>query len=209
MAVLEDRTPVVDAPAGRARAHSTPGGNPIWLSTPEWLLVPVTPAHAPLFARLHARNAEHFLSAMNIVPEMCEAEYWQPILQHQQNEFLAGTGLFLIGFHKACPRTEIGCVISFAGIVHDEFQACWLGYRLDRSLQGLGLMYAAVAPAVKAVFEHYGLHRIMASHQPENLRSALLLRRLGFNIEGYSRDYMFSNGQWRDNVLLALLEPGA
>jgi ribosomal-protein-alanine N-acetyltransferase len=48
----------------------------------------------------------------------------------------------------------------------------------------------------------------MASHQPETLRSARVLRRLGCGIEGYSRDFMRVNGEWRDNVLVALLSPG-
>ena len=28
---------------------------------------------------------------------------------------------------------EIGCVISFSGIVHEEFETCWLGYRIDKA----------------------------------------------------------------------------
>jgi len=141
-------------------------------------------------------------------PKMDEAAFWEPVLAQQQRSHLDGTGLYLAGFHKGAARPEIGCVISFSGIVHDEFQTCWLGYRLDRSLEGHGLMHAALAPAIAAVFERYKLHRIMASHQPENLRSGHLLRRLGFGIEGYSRDFMFVNGEWRDNVLVALLASG-
>lgn len=183
-------------------------GGTIWLSTKEWLLMTVTPGYAPLYARLHQRCNEHFKPGMHIEEKMTEASYWEPILAQQQQANHDGTGLFLAGFHKAARRPEIGCVISFSGIVHDEFQTCWLGYRLDEALQGLGLMHAAVAPAVDAVFEKYKLHRIMASHQPENFRSGRLLRKLGFGIEGYARDYMNINGRWHDNVLVARLAPG-
>ena len=69
-------------------------------------------------------------------------------------------------------------------------------------------MQAALVPAIAAVFERYKLHRIMASHQPENVRSGRVLRRLGFGIDGYARDFMRINGEWQDNVLLSLLAPG-
>jgi ribosomal-protein-alanine N-acetyltransferase len=145
---------------------------------------------------------------MSLEPQMSEASFWEPVLEQQQRAFLDGAGVYLAGFRKCAAEVEIGCAISFSGIVHDEFQTCWLGYRLDRSLEGHGLMHAALAPAIASMFQRYKLHRIMASHQPENLRSARLLRRLGFGVEGYARDFMQVNGQWRDNVLLALLAPG-
>ncbi len=49
----------------------------------------------------------------------------------------------------------------------------------------------------------YKLHRVMATHLPENLRSAALLKHLGFVVEGYARDFVKVNGRWRDNVLLS------
>lgn len=196
-----------EAPARTEPEKKGPSGGTIWLSTPHWLLMTVTSGYAPLYARLHQRCNDHFVPAMHIDPGMTEPAYWERILAGQQQANHDGTGLYLAGFHKAASKPEIGCVISFSGIVHEEFQACWLGYRIDSSLEGRGLMHAAVAPALEAVFERYKLHRVMASHQPENLRSARLLRRLGFGIEGYARDYMHINGRWHDNVLLARIAP--
>ena len=40
---------------------------------------------------------------------------------------------------------------------------------------------------------------------PTNERSARLLRRLGFAVEGYARDYLLLDGQWRDHVMTALI----
>lgn len=178
-----------------------------WVETPAWRLMPVTPTYAPLYARLHERNAEHFRLAMSLEPAMAGPAYWEPVLREQQAAFHNGTGVFLAGFLRSAPPTEIGCVISFSGIVHDEFDCCWLGYRMDRALQGHGLMRQALLPAIAAMFVRHRLHRIMASHQPENIRSGAVLRRLGFGIEGYSRDFMKVNGEWKDNVLLALIAP--
>lgn len=187
----------------------TPQRGAVWLDTPQWQLVTVTPAYAPLLARLHQRNGDHFRLAMSLEPGMTDPAFWERVLADQQRAFQDGTGVFLMGFLKSNPQPEVGCVISFSGIVHDEFDCCWLGFRMDRALQGRGLMRAALAPAIQAMFVRHQLHRIMASHQPENLRSAAVLRSLGFGIEGYSRDFMKVNGEWKDNVLLSLIATGS
>jgi len=187
----------------------SPPRSGLWLSTDHWLLMTVTPAYAPLLAQLHERNAEHFRLAMNLDSRMNEASFWEPVLANLQASYEKGTGVHLVGFHRHSARSEIGCVIDLSGIVYHEFQACWLGFRMDQSLQGRGLMRAALGPVLAAFFDRYRLHRIMASHLPENVRSGRLLRHLGFGIEGYSRDFMFINGKWCDNVLTALIAPKA
>jgi ribosomal-protein-alanine N-acetyltransferase len=48
------------------------------------------------------------------------------------------------------------------------------------------------------------LHRIMANHRPENVRSARLLERLGFVREGVAKDFLFIDGAWCDHVLTSL-----
>jgi ribosomal-protein-alanine N-acetyltransferase len=206
MTVIDERpaSAATQPPPPRVAARSA-----VWLETPEWQLMAVTPAHAPLLARLHERNGDHFRLAMSLEPAMADPAFWERALAEQARALRDGTGVFLVGFLKSNPQPEVGCVISFAGIVHDEFDCCWLGFRMDRSLQGRGLMRAALMPAIAAMFARHGLHRIMASHQPENLRSAAVLRSLGFGIEGYSRDFMKVNGEWKDNVLLSLIAQGA
>lgn len=205
MAIIDECREI---PPPTSPGDRVPTGGAIWLNTEHWLLMTATPSYAHLLARLHARNGDHFRIAMNVEPRMNEAAFWEPVLAQQQRALVEGTGLFLLGFHKGAERPEIGCAIGFSGIVHDEFETCWLGYRMDRTLEGRGLMQAALVPAIAAVFERYKLHRIMASHQPENLRSARVLRQLGFGIDGYARDFMRVNGEWQDNVLLSLLAPG-
>ncbi len=206
MTVMDER-PV--SAATRPPAPRAPQRGAVWLETPDWQLVTVTPAYAPLLARLHQRNGDHFRLAMSLEPGMTDPAFWERVLADQQRAFQDGTGVFLMGFLKSNPQPEAGCVISFSGIVHDEFDCCWLGFRMDRALQGRGLMRAALAPAIQAMFARHKLHRILASHQPGNLRSAAVLRRLGFGIEGYSRDFMKVNGEWKDNVLLSLIAPGS
>lgn len=40
--------------------------------------------------------------------------------------------------------------------------------------------------------------------RPENIRSVVLLQRLGFEDEGLAREYLFINGAWRDHRMFAL-----
>ena len=47
----------------------------------------------------------------------------------------------------------------------------------------------------------------MANYMPINERSGRLLRSLGFQVEGYARDYLYVGGAWRDHVLTALTNP--
>lgn len=65
-------------------------------------------------------------------------------------------------------------------------------------------MYEALSEAIRFVFDELELHRIQANHLPENTRSARLLKRLGFEIEGRARNYLLIAGEWRDHVLTSL-----
>lgn len=44
----------------------------------------------------------------------------------------------------------------------------------------------------------------MAAYLPHNQRSAKLLKRLGFVVEGYACDYLTIDGQWEDHILTSL-----
>jgi [ribosomal protein S5]-alanine N-acetyltransferase len=66
-------------------------------------------------------------------------------------------------------------------------------------------MYEALSAAMNYVFEKMCLHRIMASYRPGNKRSGRLLKRPGFIIEGYARDYFRLSGGGEDPILTALV----
>lgn len=65
-------------------------------------------------------------------------------------------------------------------------------------------MSEAVGKAIQYMFEKQKLHRIMANYMPSNERSARLLRKLGFVIEGHAKKYLLINGQWEDHILTSL-----
>jgi ribosomal-protein-alanine N-acetyltransferase len=97
--------------------------------------------------------------------------------------------------------------VTFSNIVYGPFRACHLGFRIDQDLEGLGIMRRTLEGCCETMFVRYGLHRIMANYRPENLRSGALLKRLGFQVEGYARGYLHLDGEWRDHVLTALVRP--
>ena len=82
-----------------------------------------------------------------------------------------------------------------------------LGFAIDRDYEGRGLMHEALAASIDWLFGALNLHRVQASHRPENLRSERLLARLGFAREGLAREYLFIDGAWRDHVINARLNP--
>jgi len=70
-------------------------------------------------------------------------------------------------------------------------------------------MMEALRGTIPVAADRLSLHRIMAGYVPDNARSARLLQRLGFEVEGYARDYLWINGAWRDHVQTALILPDA
>lgn len=116
-----------------------------------------------------------------------------------------GEALLLLIFNRDGSRLIGTC--NFANIVRGAFQACHLGFSIAQDAQGQGLMAEALRLAIDYVFREMGLHRVMANHRPENLRSARLLARLGFEREGEARAYLKINGIWADHVLTSLISP--
>jgi [ribosomal protein S5]-alanine N-acetyltransferase len=101
--------------------------------------------------------------------------------------------------------SKIVGVININEIVTGAFQSAYLGYYGMSSFSRQGLMTAALRAAVGYAFGDLGLHRLEANIQPQNVASIALVRRLGFQKEGFSPSYLRVNGEWRDHERWALL----
>ncbi len=99
---------------------------------------------------------------------------------------------------------EVYGVANFSNVLRGSFFACFLGYSLGEKWQGQGLMFEALQAAIRYMQRHQQMHRIMANYMPHNQRSGNLLARLGFEQEGFAKDYLLIDGQWRDHILTAL-----
>ena len=170
----------------------------LWIPAPE---------DAPALLRYHEDNREHLMRwSPPVPPDLYTLAYWQSRLGRNRRDYVEDRALRLVLSWRSEPGGVIG-TCSFTELARGSFQACTLGYELDQNEQGKGLMTEALGAAIEFVFGTLRLHRIMASYMPTNERSGALLRRLGFTVEGYARDYLFINGAWRDHIMAALTNP--
>lgn len=105
-------------------------------------------------------------------------------------------------------RRDDGAVmgaITFSQIFYGPLESAYLGYYIGAAFAGRGYMRAALGLALDHAFGPLRLHRVEANIQPGNLASIALVRRLGFTREGFSRRYLFIDGEWRDHERFAIL----
>lgn len=142
----------------------------------------------------------------NWVEKFFTEEYWQYNLENSFLEFIHDQSLKLFIFLRKNPQQIIG-VINFNNFVRGSAHFCYVGYSLAEAEQGKGYMTEALKAATQYLFNELNFHRVMANYMPHNQRSGNVLKRLGFVVEGYARDYLLINGQWQDHILTSLTNP--
>jgi ribosomal-protein-alanine N-acetyltransferase len=166
-----------------------------------------TPAHAAQHASFFARNRGHFARWDPPRGDVESAGYWSRTLAATLRDFEAGRSVPLVVLPREAGANLLVARINFTQIARGAFHSCMLGFAVDREHEGQGLMHEALAASIDWLFDTLNLHRVQASHRPENERSRRLLARLGFEREGLARDYLFIDGAWRDHVINAKLNP--
>lgn len=94
--------------------------------------------------------------------------------------------------------------INISQVVRGSFLNCFLGYWLDQTHNGHGLMSEAVRTICPFVFEELALHRIEATTLPHNYGSQRVLAQAGFRDEGLALNYLQIDGHWQDHKRFAL-----
>jgi ribosomal-protein-alanine N-acetyltransferase len=130
--------------------------------------------------------------------------FWLSVLEAREKDFFAGHAVKLLMFLQDDPAEVIG-TINLNTIVRGALHGATLGYGLSAQHQGNGYMTEAGQCLIDYAFGELNLHRLMANYMPHNHRSANVLKRLGFQIEGIARDFLFINGQWQDHVMTSLV----
>ena len=139
-------------------------------------------------------------------PGFYTVDFWSQRLKSSFEEFGLGKSARFVLIKPAVEHSIFGTV-NFTNIVRGPFQACYLGYSIAAAQEGKGLMSEALKLGIEYAFDQLGLHRIMANHLPQNLRSEKLLKRCGFVVEGYAKEYLMIDGRWQDHVLNSLTNP--
>ncbi len=124
----------------------------------------------------------------------------------RQAESAVGRGLSFLALDRAEPAALVA-VVNLYDVIAGSAHSAMLGYSVDGAHEGKGFAREAVAAVIAYAFGTLNLHRVSANYHPANERSGVLLRRLGFVVEGYARDMIYLRGSWRDHILTSLVNP--
>lgn len=151
-------------------------------------------------------DADVFLAAVQRSRALHHPWVVAPSTPDAYRAFLAPVGDRLQRFLvRLGERGDPVLLVNASEIVRGTFNSCYLGYYAFEPHTRRGLMTAGMGMVLDHVFDAMGLHRTEANIQPANTRSLALVRRLGFTQEGFSRDYLFIDGAWRDHERWAIL----
>jgi ribosomal-protein-alanine N-acetyltransferase len=177
------------------------------LQTERLILRLAEPADVPALLEFHTANAVHLAPTSPLrPPDFLTSEYWERDIARSREAFLLGRSARLSLFRRDAPGVVIGA-FNLNNIVREAAQYADVGLALDREHEGQGLMTEAGHAAIAYAFGELGLHRLNACYLPTNVRSARLLRRLEFVVEGYRRGFLCIQGRWQDQVLVGRINP--
>ncbi|MCI2399901.1 GNAT family N-acetyltransferase [Aliiroseovarius subalbicans] len=174
------------------------------LTTHRTVITPARPADAAALSQFHTRNAAHLAAWEPArVDGYHDPDAWADRLAAEVREMEADRSLRCVV--RLTQGSPIIANCNLNNKTRGAFQAAHLGYSIDAEHEGQGLMYEALETFLDHAFNDRTLNRVMANHRPENTRSAALLARLGFEREGFARNYLKISGHWRDHVLTSML----
>lgn len=130
-------------------------------------------------------------------------EYWHFKITNHIANFRDGSSCCMNAYDKK--TAEMIGMVNFFNFIRGGFQACMVGFKISKKFHKQGYMTETVKAGIDYIFDTLNFHRIQATHMPSNERSQALLDRLGFEKEGYSKDYLYIRGKWEDHVISCLL----
>jgi len=79
-----------------------------------------------------------------------------------------------------------------------------LGYWINESYQGKGIVTEAINEIVTLVFENYEINRIYATPFANNFASHRVLEKAGFKIEAFFEKTVYKNGKMIDEIIYSI-----
>ena len=154
-----------------------------------------------------------FVHEYAVDPEVSRYMPWGP---NSEDETRAFIGRAMDG-RKENPRLSFELAITLAendrligggGIRADDenFRSANMGYCLRSDAWGVGFGTESAVALISYGFDRLGVHRIWATCDSENVRSARVLEKSGMRLEGTRRDDTWVRERWRSTHIFAILE---
>lgn len=140
-------------------------------------------------------DADELFAVVASDPEVTRYLSWLPHQSADETRSII-TGLFNVGVDHTwlISLRDGGQIVGQIGYLHTEPHAVQVGYALGRRFWGRGLAGEALRLVVDHLKDNPRLYRVAASVHPDNRRSADLLQRVGFTLEGrLARAIVFPN----------------
>ena len=125
---------------------------------------------------------------------------WPPLLGALRKAGRAGTMLPFVVTYGG----KLAGQVNVSNVVHGVLRSCTVGYWVDRSVAGRGIVPTALALVIDHCFDAVGLHRVEVDIRPENEASLRVVEKLALRREGYYERFLDIDGGWRDHICFAV-----
>lgn len=117
--------------------------------------------------------------------------------------YLSDQGRYFL--RRRIDKSIVG-TFGVSGIIRGPLESAFLGFNMFHPWHNMGLMSEGLPIFIRHVFTTLNLHRLEANIQPHNFASKAVVRKAGFALEGYSRDYLnVGYLGWKDHERWAIL----
>jgi ribosomal-protein-serine acetyltransferase len=169
----------------------------------EAALVPRTPLIAEAYHELLAANHERLARWEPWAASPPVLDETRSFLQASARNWLEGSELPVAIAVREGGQWRLAGPVSLR--IDRYSRSGEIGYWIDGSYEGRGLVSKAAAAVLDQAFGPLGLDRVALHTDPANQRSRALARRLGFTQEGLLRRALAFPGERRDQAVYGLL----
>ena len=166
------------------------------------MLRPITQRDREVWRRVRARNLLWLGRWDATAPSRSQAQprSFASMVRAMRREARAGRQLPFIVEYEG----HFVGQLTVSNIIRGSAQYASVGYWIDETYAGRGIITRAVAMGIDHCFGPVGLHRIEVAIRPENTSSLRVVDKLGIKEIGYAPRYLHNDGDWRDHKLFAI-----
>jgi len=149
--------------------------------------------------------------AYRSLPDVYEYQAFRPVKISDAEDLVKGIpeapNVPNTWFQLAVCRIADGQLIGDVGLHFlDDGAQVEIGYTIDPDYQGQGYAHEALSVIIDYLFVKLKKHRIIASVDPNNIKSVVLLNKIGMRKEAHFVKSLRIDGQWVDDCVYAMLD---